>query len=444
MAEELLRREAADTVEDILRTGFDEHRAYVNPIVSQRAGLAGEPVKLVGTNAGALVDRQGGEIEDFHGTQAFGHRHPAIAAAVRAFLESDAPSWFPTRVNPFAGRLGRRLFERTGYDNTYLACTGSGAVEAALKLSRALTRRPRLVGLSGAYHGCTFGSVSLMGEGFLREPFGPHLPGAETIPFGDVDALARALAPGDVAAVVVEPIQGEGGVRALPEPFIEALCELTERHGTLLVADEVQTGMGRTGRGILATHDWPRRPDAVIMAKHLGGGLVPVSVMLTSRELFMKAYGSSIAAGEAHNETMGMNGVGCVAALAALELLTDETIERIATTGAWLRGEFAGALEGLSLFREIRGAGFLLGIALTESDHPWLTFEHFELPGLEGKAAIASLLAHRLYRRGFFCYPCGHDWSVMRLQPRYDIPEERLAELVRAIHEELEKLCRIA
>jgi acetylornithine/succinyldiaminopimelate/putrescine aminotransferase len=427
-----------DSYDDILARGFDEYREFVNPLIAQRAALAGEPVKLVRTDAGRLVDRDGRALEDFHGTQAFGHRNPHIAQAVRAFLDSDAPSWFPSRVNPFAGRLARRLCERSGhYDNAFFACTGSDAVEASLKLARALTRRPRLLALEGAYHGCTFGSVSLMSPGYLRDPFAPFVGGAEHVPWGDVDALARALAPGDVAAVVVEPIQGEGGVRELPAPFVEALCELTARHGTLLVADEVQTALGRTGRGFLATATWPRRPDVVLLAKHLGGGLVPISAMLTRRELFLRAYGEDFASGESHNTTLGFNALSSVAALAALDLLTCDLIARVATLGARLSSRLHEALSGSSLFKEVRGAGFMQGVALRAPDHPWLSFEHFGYPELGHQPATSPLLCHRLYKRGFFCFTCGHDWGVFRLQPRFDVPAERLDAFVDVVAQEL-------
>src|SRR5687768_12008237 len=114
-----------DSYDDILKNGFDEYQQFVNPLIAERAKLAGEPMRVKRTDGGLLVDSAGSTIEDFHGTQAFGHRHPAITAAVRQFLESDAPSWYPSRVNPFAGRLARRLSERTGYDNVFLACSGS-------------------------------------------------------------------------------------------------------------------------------------------------------------------------------------------------------------------------------------------------------------------------------------------------------------------------------
>ncbi len=436
---------APDRYADVLRKGFDEYRSFVNPLVAQRASLTGEPMRLVQACEGHLLDPQGRPLEDFHGTQAFGHRHPAIAQAIRDYLDSDAPSWFPSRVNPFAGRLARMLSERTGYDNAYFGCTGSDAVEAALKLARALTRRPKILGLTGGYHGCTFGSLAIMGEGYLRDPFGPHLPVAESVPFGDVDALSSAMAGGDVAAIVVEPIQGEGGVRELPGPFVEALCELTARHRTLLVADEVQTALGRTGLGFLASARWPRRPDVVLLAKHLGGGLAPISAMLTRRELFLQAYGDHFASGESHNSTLSATALSCVAAMAALELLDEATITRVSTLGDRLKQRMADALGASPLFREARGRGFMLGVALHQPDHPWLSFEHFGFPpDLGRKAVIAPLLCHRLYQRGFFCFSCGHDWSILRLQPRFDLPEARLDEFVTALGEEiayLEELC---
>ncbi len=422
--------------EDILRRGFDEYREFVNPLIAQRAAVAGEPIKLIRAEGGVLCDAQGHAVEDFHGTQAFGHRHPAITAAVRAFLDSDAINWYPSRVNPFAGRLARRLAERTGYDNAFFACTGSDAIEASLKLARALTRRPRILGLTGAYHGCSYGSVSLMAQGYMRDAFAPFVEGAEAVPFGDVDALARAMGD-DVACVLVEPIQGEGGVRELPAPFVQALCELTEKHGALLVADETQTALGRTGRGFLATETWPRRPDAVCMAKHLGGGLVPISAMLTRRELFLQAYGSHFASGESHNTTMGFNALTCAAALAALDLLTDELIERVRVEGAYLKERLATVLGRSPLYREVRGAGFMLGVALNPPDHPWLSFEHFGLADLGNQSIISPLVCHRLYGRGFFCYTCGHDWSIFRLQPRFDIPRAKLDEFVGVVAEEL-------
>jgi len=431
-----------DPYAEVLRRGFDEFGRFINPMIAQRAALAGEPIRVTRAAGGMLLDADGREIEDLHGTQALGHRNPQVAAALREFLESDAPSWYPSRVSPFAGRLARRLCERTGYDLAYFACTGSDIVEASLKLARALTRRPRILCLEGGYHGCTYGSVAMMGVGPMHDPFGPHLPGVERVPFGDVEAFRKAMGE-DVGAVVVEPIQGEAGVRVLPEAFVAALCESTAAHGALLVADEAQTALGRTGRAFLRSESWPRRPDVVLIAKTLGGGLVPVSAMLTRKELFLRAYGRDFSDGEAHNTTFSYHSLGAVAGLATLELLTDGLIGRVREGGALFRRELEARLAGSPLFVEVRGEGYMVGIKLRQPDHPWLTFEHFGYPQLAGQSVVAPLVCHRLYRRGFFAFSCGHDWSVLRLQPRFEIPFEKLTALAKAIREELDYLDRL-
>jgi len=439
-------------IDAILRKGFDDYRELVNPLVALRAELTGEPAKVTRSDGGRLVDSAGHLIEDFHGTQAFGHRHPAITQAVRELLYSDSPSWFPSRVNPYAGSLARRLCERANaatpdappaYSNAYFASSGSEAVEAALKLARAVTGRPRVLSLAGAYHGCTMGSCGLMNPGPYRDPFAPHVPGLGNLPFGDVDALAAALAAGDVAAVVAEPIQLEGGVRPLPHAYVQALCDLTAAHDTLLVADEVQTGLGRTGR-FLASETWPRRPDAVLLGKHLGGGLMPISAMLTRRDLHQRAYGASFETSEAHNCTFTGSAAVCVAAHAALDLLDDALIARVGELGAAFRAGLDEALSGLPLFAEVRGAGLIAGIALKDADHPWLSFEHFGMQELAGNPTVGLLLCHRLYKRGFFCFVCGHDWSVLRLQPRFTIDAATLASFTAIVREELTFLCDLA
>jgi acetylornithine/succinyldiaminopimelate/putrescine aminotransferase len=432
-----------DRYAEILRKGFEEFGQFINPMIAQRASLAGEPIRVTRASNGMLVDAEGRQIEDLHGTQALGHRNPQVAKAIREFLESDAPSWYPSRVSPFAGRLARRLCERSGYEIAFFACTGSDVVEASLKLARALTRRPRILCLEGGYHGCTYGSVAMMAKGPLHDPFGPHLPGVERVPFGDVDALRRAMGS-DVAAVVVEPIQGEGGVRVLPDPFVAALCEETARHGALLVADEVQTSLGRSGRGFLRTASWPRRPEVVLLAKTLGGGLVPISAMLTRKEIFLRAYGRDFSDGEAHNTTFSYNSVGAVAGLATLDLLTEDLLSRVREGGLLFRRELENRLAGSPYFEEVRGEGYMVGIKLRSPEHPWLTFEHFGYPQLAGQSVMAPLVCHRLYRRGFFCFSCGHDWSVVRIQPRFDIPQDKLTELAKAIREELDYLGRLS
>jgi acetylornithine/succinyldiaminopimelate/putrescine aminotransferase len=434
-------------LKEILRHGFDEYAKYVNPMIAQRAKLAGEPIRIPRCEGGRLIDADGQAFEDFHGTQLFGHRHPAVTKAVIEYLQTEAPNWYPSRVSPHSGRLAKMLCERTGYDDVWFGGSGSDAVEATMKLSRAWSKKPRILGLEKAYHGCSYGSTALMAKGPFRDPFGPHLPGVEQLPFGDVDALAKALAAGDVGSVIVEPIQGEGGVRILPPAYVGALCELTAKHGALLIADEVQTGLGRTGRGFLASSTWPRKPDVVLLAKAVGGGLAPLSVLLTRMEIFQKAYGGDFEDGESHNMTFSYNSLSAVAGIAAMELLDDALLARVRDVGARFKKTLEKAFAGNPLYKgEVRGEGLMLGIPLHQPDHPWLSFEHFGFQDLarEGRETISALLCHRLFQHGFFCFTCGHDWSVFRLQPRYEVAEETLERFARVARQELDHLAELA
>jgi acetylornithine/succinyldiaminopimelate/putrescine aminotransferase len=432
-----------EAVTDIFRHGFAEFRQFVNPLIAERARLAREPIEFTRVAGGVLHDASGRAYEDLHGTQMLGHRNAKVADALRAFLDGDAPNWFPSRVNPWAGRLGRRLCERTGYSNVFFGMSGADAVEASLKLARAATRKPRIVALDGGYHGCTYGAVSLMHDGPLHDPFAPHLPGVVKVGFDDPDALARELAAQDVCAVVVEPMQGEGGVRAMSSRMIDAACELTQKHGALLVADEVQTALGRSGH-FLASSTWPRRPEVALIAKTLGGGMMPISAMLADRSMFERAYGQNFFIGESHNTTFGYNGLSCVAALATLEQLDDELIASVGRRGAAFKSALHEALGGNPLYRETRGMGFMLGVELVHAPHPWLSFEHFGMPELAHMPTIGPLLCYRLYARGFFAFVCGHDWRVLRLQPRFDIPDAKLGELAKACREELDHLAQLS
>ena len=200
--------------------------------------------------------------------------------------------------------------------------------------------------------------------------------------------------------------------------------------------------MGRTGR-FLASERWPRRPEAVLLAKHLGGGLAPISGMLTHRELFLKAYGRDFETSEAHNCTFSGSALVSVAALAALELLDDSLIKRVGELGEGLKARIRADLKDLPLFDHVRGEGLAIGIVTNPLSHPWLSFDHFGMNELKGRPSTGLLLCHRLYKRGYFTFVCGHDWSVLRIQPRFTITESELNDFSHAVKEELSFLCEM-
>ena len=166
--------------------------------------------------------------------------------------------------------------------------------------------------------------------------------------------------------------------------------------------------------------------------------------MMTSEELFERAYGAHYASAESHNTTFGGSAICCVAALAALDLLTGELIARVKTVGDKFRAQLTKALARHELFDQVKGEGLLCGIALKPSDHPWLSFEHFGVEALADQPTTGVLLCHRLYKRGFYCFACCHDWSILRVLPRFTIPEAILETFVTSIDEELEYLCNLA
>jgi acetylornithine/succinyldiaminopimelate/putrescine aminotransferase len=429
---------------DILR-GYDDFRVYCNRILGLRPELSGEPYRLVAVRDGQLIDHEGKPCDDFlagWGTQAFGHRNRAIERAIREYLDTDVPSFFTSGVSPYAGIFARRLCERSdgAYGAAFFASSGTEAVESCIKLARAATGRSRILGMEGAFHGCTMGSVAMMAPGDYRDPFAPHLPNVSTVPYDDVNALEKALRANDVAGVVFEPIQVENGLREPSPEYLAAASDLTMKHGSLLIADEVITGMGRTGY-FLASERWPRRPDIVAMGKALGGGLMPVSCMLTRRDLFERAYGTHKTA-EGHGSTFSGNALACVAGLAALDLLDGALLEQVRTRGDALVLALREALADLDLLVEgVKGRGLLAGIRLKQPDHPWFSFDAMGLSELEGRPATGLMLCHRLSRAGFVVSVGAHDWNTVRIHPALTTSTDRIAAFVHACAEEVRFLC---
>jgi putrescine aminotransferase len=199
---------------------------------------------------------------------------------------------------------------------------GAESVEAALKLARAATRRAGIVHCNDSYHGTSLGALSVMSQKRLREPFEPLLDRCTGVAFGDLDALAGALQDGDVAAFIAEPVQAEAGVRLAPEGYFAEAAALCRRHGTLLILDEVQTGLGRTGTRF-AFETLGVLPDIVVLAKSLGGGLAPIGATLTSGAINARAYGSRERF-DLHSSTSGGKSLSCAVALETLRIIDEE------------------------------------------------------------------------------------------------------------------------
>jgi predicted acetylornithine/succinylornithine family transaminase len=310
-------------------------------------------VSFVSGEGATLTDSEGKQYLDFVGgiaVVALGHRHPAPLAAAHAQLDK---LWHVSNLywtEPMA-QLAGLLSERFGGAQAFFCNSGAEAIEAAIKYARKSTGKTGLVALDGSFHGRTMGALSVTGQPAKRAAFEPLVPDVRFAKLNDTGSLAAAV-DDDTALILIEPVQGEGGVHPASTHFLEKARELADAHGALLVFDEIQCGMGRTG----SFFAWQRlgvKPDAITLAKALANGL-PIGALLVANEA-----AGAFEPGD-HASTFGGNPVVCAAACAVVETMTDDLLADVARKGALL----SARLEKLPSVVEVRGAGLLLGVEL--------------------------------------------------------------------------------
>ncbi|MGB7488521.1 MAG: aspartate aminotransferase family protein, partial [Phormidesmis sp.] len=300
------------------------------------------------------------------GVFALGRNHPAVVKALQDVLSAELPNLVQMDVSLLSGLLAERLQRLTppGLDRIFFANSGTESVEAAIKFSRCATGRSKIVYCHGGYHGLTMGALSATGDPHFRAEFGPFLPDFIEVPFGDLAALEQALAGQDVAAFITEPIQGHGvwipEAHYLPEAL--ALCR---RFGTLFIADEVQTGLGRTGKWWAVEH-FGVEPDLLCMAKALSGGLVPVGAVACRPWIFQKVFNRMDRA-VVHGSTFGKNNLAMAAGLATLEVLENENwIDHAAKMGSQIVDDLQPLVAQYDYLKAVRGKGMMIALEFGE------------------------------------------------------------------------------
>jgi len=353
---------------EILATRHGEkyalHERHLNAQLVRVLRTIGFDVDFARAAGPHLFDREGRRYLDLlsgFGVFAIGRNHPAVVRALRQVLDADLAGLVQLDVSLLSGLLAERLLARVpGMERVFFCNSGAEAVESAIKFARAATGRPRILYCANAFHGLSYGALSLNGTAVFRDGFGPLLPGCDAVPFDDLPALARELARGDVAAFVVEPIQGKT-VAVPSDDYLPEAARLCRRHGALFVADEIQTGMGRTGR-FLALEHWGVEPDMVLLAKSLSGGFVPVGAALMKDWIFAKLFDRMDRA-LVHGSTFAKNDLAMAAGLATLEVLDDEDLiaraERQGEALLTALGAMAGRYE---LLKDVRGKGLMIGL----------------------------------------------------------------------------------
>ena len=407
-----------DEQETIAAEGIDSWNAYLRrfPKTKDRdrdrslVEWSGEGSIIRNIYGDEYVDCLGG-----YGIFSLGHRHPEVVAAVKDQLDR-MPLHSQYLVNPITAEAGRRLAEVLpgNLKRTFFCNSGTEAVEGALKLARLYTKKSGFISTENSFHGKSLGSLSVTGRPVFREPFRPLLQDVAFVPYGSSAAIEKAISK-ETAAVILEPVQGEGGVIVPPDGFWPEVREICSKRGVLLIADEVQTGLGRTG-ALFGVNHWNVVPDILCLAKALSGGVIPCGSFSTTDEIYASFHGNPMW----HSSTFGNNPLAATAASMAIEItVRDRLSERSARLGAALLARLKGLqAKHPRAITEVRGKGLLLGIEMRNE-------------------STGAALAERLYARRILVAYALNKPEVIRIEPPLNIPEELLDRLVSALDESL-------
>ena len=343
---------------------YQLHSRYLNEQMVRVLRTIGYDVGFCKGQGQYLYDREGHRYLDLlsgFGVFAIGRNHPTVRDALKSALDADLPNLVQLDVPTLAGVLAGRLLEYTPYlDKVFFANSGAEAVEAAIKFARGATGRQGIVHCDHAFHGLTYGALSLNGDDTFRAGFGPLLPDCVSIPFNDLASLEKALSSRNVAAFIVEPIQGKG-VNLPSDDYLKSAAELCRKYGTLFVADEIQTGLGRTGR-FLAIEHWGVEPDMVLLAKGLSGGQVPIGAVLTRKFIFEKIFNRMDRA-VVHGSTFAKNDLAMVAGIATLDVIEAEgLVASAARKGERIMAALNQMIPRYELLHDVRGKGLMIGV----------------------------------------------------------------------------------
>ncbi len=434
--------DAIPEIRDLLGARVGEEMAlndrYLNPQMGRILRTLGFDKSWVGGDRAYLIDADGQRYLDLisgYGVFTLGRNHPDVISAVRDVLAAATANLPQLGVTLLNGVLAEQLLARAPDSVAAMvpANTGTEAVEAAMKIARAATGRPRLLYADHAFHGLTLGALSLNGNEEFRAGFGPLLPGCDHVPFGDAGALERELARGDVAAVIVEPVQGKG-VHLPPDGYLSTVQRLCRESGALFVCDEVQTGLGRTGR-FLALEHWDLAPDMICLAKALSGGLVPIGAVLVSRDAFDRVF-DGMERAVRHGSTFGGNDLAAAAALASLRVLDrDGVVAHAERMGALLLDLTRPLIERHEVVRDVRGLGLMWAIELGPPAGPasrslFNAVERAQ-PGLFAQLITVPLFHdHRI-----LCQVAGHRMNVVKALPSLLVEEHEVRRFADALAE---------
>ena len=413
----------------------ENHKTYLNASLAAMLGLLNFDKQFIKAEGVCVWDSQGNQYLDFlgaYGALNLGHNHPKVLAALDQVREQ--PNLLQASLGTIAGALARNLALLTPGElrRSFFGNSGAEAVEGALKLARAATGRPGLVYCHGSFHGKTLGALSVTGREKYQKAFAPLIPECRPVPFGDLEALEAILREKTCAAFIVEPIQGEGGIILPPEGYLSGARQICSRHGTLLIFDEIQTGLGRTGKIFAYQHDGIT-PDILCLAKSLGGGIMPIGAYISTDEVWKRAYGSMEKA-LLHTTTFGGNTWAAAAAVAALDVICEENLpEQARESGDYLLTGLGKLKEKYPLLKDVRGRGLMVGIEFNQPGGLAVKAT-FGLASKLSEEYLGSLVAGELLNkhRIITAYTLNNP-NVIRLEPPLGVSREQLDSLLDAL-----------
>jgi ornithine--oxo-acid transaminase len=433
-----MTRGILDLVAERSRENFDLHERHMNTQMVKVLKTIGFDRHYVKASGPYLYDDRGEQYLDLlsgYGVFAVGRNHPVVVRALREVLEAELPGMVQMDVSVLSGILAERFLAEVpgGLEKVVFTNSGAEAVEAAIKFARYATRRPGIAYCDHAFHGLTLGSLSLNGDDIFRTGFGPLLPETHCIPFDDLAALEGVLASREIAAFVVEPIQGHG-VNVPGDDYLPEAARLCRRHGALFVADEVQTGLGRTGR-LWAIEHWGVEPDMLLSAKALSGGFVPVGAVAMRRQVFDAVFSNMVRA-PIHGSTFSKNNLAMAAGIATLDVIREEKlVENSARVGEGILGELRTLVGRYAFLKEVRGKGMMQALEFAPPDR----LKHrsaWKLLDTAQKGLFSQLITVPLFKKHrILSQTAGHDSATVKFLPPLTIGDTDREWIVRAVEE---------
>ena len=424
---------------------YDLHERHVNRTLVAAQRVIGFDKIYARAEGAYLYDMDNRAYLDFlSGYSVFniGRNHPVVKQVIRDVLDLDLPNMVQMDCSLLSGLLAEALIKRTPphLDAVFFCNSGTEAMEGAVKFARAATGRKRVVSLESAFHGLSLGSLSLMGCESFTEGFGPLMEGFDTrIALDDITALERELSARDVAAFVIEPVQGKG-CRSPKTDFFEKAQALCRQFGTLFISDEIQTGLGRTGKMFGFQH-WNLEPDIITIAKTLSGGFVPCAAIVTRREIYQKTF-NRMDRCVVHSTTFGRNNLAMACGLAALDIIdSEELVENSARMGGLLMEKIDGLREKHSFLKEVRGKGLMIGIEFQEPQEFKLKMAWKLLHKIDKVLFAQMIVSQMLKKHRILTQVAGHAMDVMRILPPLIITEREVDMFVSALDDVLAE-CR--